>query len=729
MNNLGTLTLLAAFGFALFSLIQTTFGIWQKNQKALELGRYSLLGNSGMVLLAFVILGVQLFRTDLTNYYVVMHSSEHLPLFYKLTAIWAGSSGSLLFWNLLLNVFIIAVTFQTRNLPNNRIPVMNISLAVMTGFFSFLAVFYPDAQPFREFQPAAITGRGLNPLLQHWAMIIHPPILYIGYVSFAIPFSIATSALITGNLSVDWLKFIRKWSLFSWFFLGVGILLGSAWAYEELGWGGYWAWDPVENASLMPFLLASAFIHSLIIQERRGMLKFWNMLLIILAFHFCLLGTWITRSGVLEGPHSFAKSTIGTPFIIYIGISFFTYIIFLIYRYNELKPEKTLEAITSKEGSFFLNNLVLVISTLAILLGVFSPLLYNTEFKAPWYNSWGIPAGILLLFLMGAAPLLSWRKGADSIFFSTLLKPLLVGVIGSGLYILFYSRLFIKETYSTSGTVNEIYSAITVGVGIFAIAGIVQEYYRGIKARRKAFTDENYIQSAYKMLLKNKRRYGGYLVHFAIILLFIGYSGNAFKQSTSVKFYYYLTKPVGNEVIYVSQDKSIINEYEIEATTLKLKPLINGDVGAPNIQNVIVAQEATYKVKKNLAPFAQMVTERRFYPQISHLTGDFETHIPTSEPSISSSIFEDLYIQLGATEYADSTKGENPDMPILFMNYFFSPPDRPEVKLRQYMNFPTELIANLEIWVNPMINFIWLGSVLFFLVGLFIIWPDTHKEN
>lgn len=322
MNNLGTILLASSLAILIFSSIQTIYGIISKERKAVELGRLALMTNPFVIILTFIVLLTQLVRSDYSNYYVVMHSSEHLPLFYKMTSIWSGSSGSLLFWNLILNVFTFIVLWQTRKSIEDRIPMMNLILAVLSGFFSFLAVFYGDAQPFREFVPEAAAGRGLNPLLQHWAMIIHPPILYIGYVSISIPFAIAMSALVSGQLSEDWMKFIRKWTLFSWFFLGTGILLGSKWAYEELGWGGYWAWDPVENASLMPWLLTSAFVHSVVIQERRGMLKFWNMLLVILAFHFSLLGTWITRSGVLEGPHSFSKSTIGTPFIVYIITSF-----------------------------------------------------------------------------------------------------------------------------------------------------------------------------------------------------------------------------------------------------------------------------------------------------------------------------------------------------------------------------------------------------------------------
>ncbi|MGE8721579.1 heme lyase CcmF/NrfE family subunit [Leptospira terpstrae] len=730
MNNLGTILLTASLAILVFSAIQTIYGFYKQDRKAIELGRLALMTNPFVIVLTFTVLLTQLARSDYSNYYVVMHSSEHLPLFYKMTSIWSGSSGSLLFWNLILSVFTFIVLWQTRKSIEDRIPMMNLILAVLSGFFSFLAVFYGDAQPFREFVPEAAAGRGLNPLLQHWAMIIHPPILYIGYVSISIPFAIAMSALVSGQLSEDWMKFIRKWTLFSWFFLGTGILLGSKWAYEELGWGGYWAWDPVENASLMPWLLTSAFVHSVVIQERRGMLKFWNMLLVILAFHFSLLGTWITRSGVLEGPHSFSKSTIGTPFIIYIIGSFLFFTSFVIYRRKNLTPERNLEAITSKEGSFLLNNFLLVLSTAAILLGVFSPLLYGKEFKAPWFNSWGVPAGIFLLLLMGAAPLLAWRKGAGAVFFSTLLKPFIAGIIGGGLYILFYSQNFTKPDSKYGDLLAEVYSVLTVTIGVFTISGIIQEYYRGIRARREEFPDENLFVSGYRMLLKNKRRYGGYLVHFSLVLVFIGYAGNAFKINTSVRFFYELQPPTSEEIIYQSIDKAMIGGYQIEASTLKLKPvLISGLGGEPNIQNVIVSQEGTFGIFRGTDKLSDLVTERRFYPQISHLTGDFETHIPTSEPAILSMAKEDFYIQLGAIETSD-LKSENPDLPLMFMQYYFTPGSEMD-KLKFFLNFPKQIVANLEVWVNPLVKLIWIGSLLYFLSGIFLLLPfgETKKKS
>lgn len=722
MNTFGSFCIIISVALLLFSLLQTIYGIAKKDSNAIELGRTTLMANAMVILLAFITLMTQLTRMDLSNYYVVMHSGEHLPIFYRITSIWSGSSGSLLFWNLLLNIFSFYVLYETRKLYSDRLPILNLVLGILAIFFSFLAVYFPDAQPFREFQPKAVVGRGLNPLLQHWAMIIHPPILYIGYVSFAIPFGVAMSALVTGSLSSDWLKQIRKWTLFSWFFLGVGILLGSKWAYEELGWGGYWAWDPVENASLMPWLLASAFIHSIIIEERRGMLKFWNMFLIILTFHFTLLGTWITRSGVLEGPHSFSKSTIGTPFIIFIIISFFIYIGILLYKKDKLQPERNLEALTSKEGSFFLNNFILVLACLVILLGVFSPLLYGKEFKSPWYNSWGVPAGILLLLLMGASPLLAWRKGADSIFFSTLAKPLLFGIISAFMYSILYSQFFTRSDYSISDTLGEVYSVLTIGLGAFTIAGIFQEFHRGILARREQFSGESYIGAGIQLLMKNKRRYGGYLVHFSMVLIFVGYAGNAFKENTSFRFFYTLSEPKGDEIVYRSQDKAFLGNYTIEAGNLRILPMINGEEQSePNLFNVIVTQRAAYKIQRNQNHLEEMVTERRFYPQISHLSGGFETHIPTSEPAIHSSPKEDFYIQLGAIESGGDAL-ENPDLSLMFMDYYFGSKNFLD-KVNQARKFPTQIVANLEVWINPLVKLIWLGSVMFFLSGLYILLP------
>jgi cytochrome c-type biogenesis protein CcmF len=324
--------------------------------------------------------------------------------------------------------------------------------------------------------------------------------------------------------------------------------------------------------------------------------------------------------------------------------------------------------------------------------------------------------------------LLAWRKGADAVFFSTLLKPFIAGIIGALVYVFVYSQIFSRDAYSYGDVLGEVYSVITVGLGIFVIAGIFQEYYRGIRARREADPSENYFLAAWLLLTKNKRRYGGYLVHLSLVLIFIGYAGNAFKQNTSIRFMYELLPPKDNEVVYASQDKGILGNYQIEASTLKIKPLpFRGENNDFQIQNTIVSQEASYKISIGTEFETDLVTERRFYPQISHLSGGFETHIPTSEPAILSRTKEDLYIQLGAIEKVDLSS-ENPDLPLMYMDYLFAAQDM-EQRLAFFSRFPRQIVANLEIWVNPLVKFVWIGSLMYFLSGLFILLPIGEKKK
>jgi cytochrome c-type biogenesis protein CcmF len=298
-----------------------------------------------------------------------------------------------------------------------------------------------------------------------------------------------------------------------------------------------------------------------------------------------------------------------------------------------------------------------------------------------------------------------------------------VGTLGAIFYGFFYSQFFTRSDFTISDNLGEIYSILTVGVGIFTIAGIAQEYHRGIVARRDAYP-ESYLKGGLNMLLKNRRRYGGYLVHLSIVMIFLGYAGNAFKENTSFRFFYELVpSKSGDEIIYKSNDKAMIGNYTVEAKDLKLKPILNTEeAGAsPNIYNVIVSEEAIYSVNRQLDENKSMVTERRFYPQVSHLTGEFEAHIPTSEPSIFSTPKEDFYVQLGAIENASLSK-ENPDLPLLFMQYYFGTRNITE-KLEVLERFPKQVVANLEVWVNPLVKLIWFGSLLFFFSGLFVMLP------
>ena len=780
---------------------RSTLGIWRPFKRsllrgtgmrtqamALELSGQALVINAALSGLALFVLMLLMVTSDLTNRYVVMNSAVDLPFFFRITGTWAGSSGSLLFWYFMLTFFSAVAVVQARERLPGRLPFLYLIVGTLQALFVMLNLFFDDAQPFRVYPLEMESGTGINPLLLHWAMIIHPPVLYVGYVSFAIPFAITMAAVISGKMREDWLPFLRRWSLFSWFFLGTGILLGSKWAYEELGWGGYWAWDPVENASLMPFLLATAFLHSLIVQERRGMLRFWNVLLITLSYHFCLLGTWITRSGILQGPHTFAESTIGTPFIIYIAISFTFFTRYLYFARNKLKPARELEAVTSKEGSMLLNNFLMALATLIVLIGVFSPLLpldcvwengfacHAVEWKQSTYNKIMVPIGILTLFLMGASPLLAWRKGADTVYRRTLRTPLLIGLVGTILFALLYGFFFSGERDASDGpwgpgVISEIFSILTVGVACFTLAGLFEEYRQGIRSRRNRF-GENSVQAFIRLVLRNKRRYGGYLVHISIVFLFVGYAGSAFKKTTKFDFHYYKmrTEPGSEFIHYYSGDRAFFDNYEIEARDLFFKPEFQPNADRSNPVHFTVAQQAHFHVQpggrsvdgfkrttevkpkdQSVLAFAnrpapaldqfskfwtgftrdgRMITERHFHPRIDPASGRVQRdrrgeaqRTPTSKPDIRSTWNEDIYIQLGSMY----EPGSRVNAPFNHhYEFYYHQTDR-SLQANARL-FPSTLVATLEVWINPLVKFIWLGSILFFLSGLVILMPFGERN-
>lgn len=750
---------------------------------ALDLSVQALYVNASLVGLAFITLMILMVQGDLTNRYVVTHSSADLAVFFKITGAWAGSSGSLLFWYFLLTLFSAAAVYQAR--LYNRMPFLFLSLGVIQFVFAFLGLFFSDAQPFRIFPQPMAAGQGLNPLLQHWGMIIHPPILYMGYVGSAIPFAIAMSVLLSGNFKDNYYAILRRWTIFSWFFLGFGILLGSKWAYEELGWGGYWAWDPVENASLMPFLLMTAFLHTTIVTERRGMLRFWTMLLILLAYHFSMLGTWITRSGVLQGPHSFSESSVGKPLIIYIGVSALFYLRYIVMNRRRLRPEEQLETVTSKEGTMLLNNFLMLLAVFVILVGVFSPLLpidcsvdwsanpmfdcHKSEWKQTAYNRIMVPVGVFTLFLMGASPLLAWKKSADQVYAKNLRIPLLAGLVVTIVTALVYGKFFSpsgEDSSWGSPLVADVFSILTAGIAAFTLSGIVQEYSRGIRSRRIRL-GENGFQAFLRLVGRNKRRYGGYLVHVAIVFLFIGYAGSSFKRTAKIDFHYYkLQQTEGSPVVrYYSGDKGYIGNYEVEATEFFIAPAFRDNADPSNPQHLVVTHEGHYHVRKpgepapmvvvpeSVAPYVfanrkadvwetslkfftgfvpggRMKSERQFHPQVYPVTGELRRtengaamRIPTSEPDIRSSFHEDIYIQLGSV--MDAERKTNPDLAHMYELFYSEFKQDP----RAYSAlFPHSIVATLEVWVNPLVKFIWFGSILFFISGLILLLPFGERE-
>lgn len=727
-------------------------------------------------LVAVLILITQLILNDYTSKYVVNYSSESLTMFYRVTALWAGSSGSLLFWYFLLNGFTFLYLKTSKLYLQNSLSLAVFFLGTLQFIFIILMLYYEDAQPFLEYPIAMQAGKGLNPLLLHWAMIIHPPILYIGYVSFAIPFVIAVLMLLRNQFSKELINLIRNWSLVSWFFLGFGILLGSKWAYEELGWGGYWAWDPVENASLMPFLLSTAFLHSLLVYKNRKMLKFWTFFLIIITYHFCLLGTWITRSGVIEGPHSFAKSDIGYPLILFIGFSFLYFIRYLYLKKNVLFRGTKIEEFTSKEGSILIGNFIFLISVLIILIGVFSPLLpfncswqsgiqcFKTEWKPTTYNKIMVPIGTATLLLISLTPYLKWRK---SLQFAAIKKPLYFSLIGGTLYTFiyfFYLRPFVKLENSPWGLqiIADLFSIFVVVLGLFAIYGIIEEYKKGIQYRKLNFRESN-LKAFVQLFKENQTRYGGYFVHLSIVFLFIGFSGGSFKTEYQVQFYYQLmpSKPNSEYIYYFSGDKAYISGYVIEAREFFIRPHFEPNADKSNPIHLTVSQEAHFRINpdKYLSVFTisygdpyehanqpvsllertlkfttgfildgRMTTERRYYPQIYPYTGDlirnqlgFGERLVTSEPDIKSSWVEDLYIQVGIAY--DPKRNRTPDLASMFEYYYF---DLKKNEIAYKMIFPDTIIVDLFLWINPLIKFIWFGMILFCIGGLLVLLPTKQ---
>jgi cytochrome c-type biogenesis protein CcmF len=467
---------------------------------------------SGALLTAFV-------THDFSLRYVAGRSSTDMPMGYVLSAFWGGQEGSLLYWATIVTVLsAIAITMHRRR-DRELIPyVLATSFAVKIFFLLMLTLV---TSPFTVSAQVPSEGMGLNPLLRDPGMMIHPPLLLGGYAAFTVPFAFAMAALITGRLGEDWVRAIRHWTLIAWGVLGLGLLVGAWWAYHVLGWGGYWGWDPVENVALLPWLTATAFIHSVIVQERRGMLKIWNMSLIVASFLLAIFGTFVVRSGVLSSVHSFATSEIGPWFLGFLIISSLVSIGLLIYRIPGLQSDRALESVMSREGGFLLNNLLFTALAFATFWGtvfpIVSELFRDTKLMVgpPFYNQVNGPLLLGLIFLMGIGPLLAWRRSSSSLLMQNLLWPAIAGVASMTAMFLF---------------LDNILAIVAFGVTVFAVGTIVLEYVRGARARRRG-TGEMYPVAVTMLVRKNSRRYGGYIVHLAVAIMAVGVIGSHFFQT------------------------------------------------------------------------------------------------------------------------------------------------------------------------------------------------------
>src|SRR5512133_981000 len=497
MPDLGRAALVTAFLLLVYASVAGAFAAWHGRRRLAESAQNALIAAFGATAVAVVVLLTALARHDFSLTYVAQHTSRELPLGYTLTAFWGGQEGSLLLWLFVLCGYSVAAVLTARHAGREVIAWVVPVLGLVGTFFALLLVFV--ASPFAT-QVAPADGAGLNPSLQNPYMAIHPPMLYLGYVGLTVPFAFAMGALLARRTDERWIVATRRWTLAAWAFLGIGQLLGAHWAYVEIGWGGFYAWDPVENAALMPWLAATAFLHSVMIQEKRGMLKVWNVLLVVLAFCLSLFGTFLTRSGIIQSIHSFTQSSIAPWFLGFICLVTAGSLALIFARLPLLRAKTRLESLVSREATFLYNNLLLVALALTILWGVVYPILSEAvtgqaaTVSKPYYNFFLHSFGLPLLLLMGIGPLVAWRRASLRALGRMFLVPLAVSVV-TGIVLV------------ALGFADSLPGLLAYTFSAFVAASIVLEFVRGTRA----------TGSVFRLVARNRRRYGGYLVHASIV--------------------------------------------------------------------------------------------------------------------------------------------------------------------------------------------------------------------
>jgi cytochrome c-type biogenesis protein CcmF len=523
MAAFGTLTLLIALVVATYGATASVIGVRRRSLRLVESGRAAVYALAAVLSLASVTIMYAFLTHDFSIKYVQRTSDVATPLFYKITAYWGGLDGSILFWATLLAVFSAIAIYNNRNRHREILPYTVAVLMVIVDFFLFVIIFHKN--PFDTYLTQIPTrGEGLNPLLQNFYMATHPPSLYTGFVGMSIPFAFAMGALISGHLDDAWIAAVRRWTLIAWFFLAMGLTLGMLWAYEELGWGGFWAWDPVENAGFLPWLTATAFFHSVMIQERRGMMKVWNFSLVILTFFMTIFGTYMTRSGIVQSVHAFGEDKrLASMFTVFMVIILVVSFGFLIKRLPELRARATLESPLSREAAFLVNNWILLVCMFFVLFATMFPTLSEAitgeriSVGPPFFNKWMVPLGLVLLFLTGVGPLIAWRKATVSHLRYQFTWPALAAAAALGISV-------------AIGLHRESLAAIVCfGFCAFTAATVVQEFARGAAVRRRN-TGSDLLTSLLGMILRGRRRYGGYLVHLGIVLMFLGFAGQAYQK-------------------------------------------------------------------------------------------------------------------------------------------------------------------------------------------------------
>ena len=671
--------LVVTFILSLYGIGAAVYGYYSKSAAQIESARRTMLLTFPLLTLSAGALIVLLISNHFEIQFVYEVTSRSMPTYLKITAWWGGQAGSLLFWSWLMAAFASLVTLRKWDRDAEFLPWVIVIGSITLAFFLSLTIFFenPFAKFWQDMNGQIITnaagnpvtgmtppvagaipflpqnGQGLNPLLRHPGMIIHPPMLYLGFVSFVIPYAFAMAALITGRTDDRWIRITRRWTLWAWLFLSFGLVLGSRWAYDVLGWGGFWGWDPVEISALMPWLTGTAFLHSVMIQEKRGMLKQWNMVLIILTYDLVIFGTFLTRSGVLSSVHAFAQSAIGPAFFIFIGVTFIASIGLLIHRWESLRAEAEMKSLLSREALFLLNNLLFMSVLVVCFWGVIFPLIpeivtgQKVTVGPPFYERANAPLFAALMLLMGIAPLSAWGISTLQTLGRAIWKP---AVAAFAVIVL----VFFTYTHNWIALIGFFLVALVIFVTVY-------EFWRGARARQRS-QGENFFTALVRLTERNRRRYGGYIIHISMMLMAIGILGiDLFQAQTQG------TLQAGQSL-------------NLDGYQLVYKSIASWDVPSQDVNYT----RAVIEVYKNGQPLAELHPRTDYY-------ADAQQNMTI--PGVRSTLADDVYVILVDWEPASSSG------------------------------------ATFKVYVNPLVNWLWIGSLIFFLGIIVAAWPDKDPET
>jgi cytochrome c-type biogenesis protein CcmF len=711
---LGAACLFLALLVAVYGIVAALLGATRGNRRFTDSARRAVYAFAVLLTICVVVIEAAFARTDLSLKVVADHSSTTTPGFYKLTAMWSSQEGSLLLWAWVLSLTSSAVLLATRNKHRELAPWATAVLMGLGVFFTGLMLF--DANPFARLSPAPPEGVGLEPLLRHPAMAIHPPMLYSGYVFFSIPFAFAIGALVTRRLDASWIRATRRFALIAWLFLGIGILLGARWSYSELGWGGYWGWDPVENASLMPWLAGTAFLHSIMVQERRGMLRVWNVSLICGTFALALLGTFLVRSGILQSIHAFGASTVGGPLLALIAVVVVGSALLIVSRLDDLRSTKRIESLVSRESVFLVNNLLLIGLAAVIFWGTFFPLISElftgdkASLAAPWFDRYTTPLAILLVLFTGIGPLLAWRRVSVGAAKRLLARPALVGLVAAaGLFAFTDAR-------------HHPFALVMFAFAAFSLAALVQEFARGAAAYR-SLSGGSYPRALLALFARNRRRYGGYVVHAGVAVLLIAIAASSsFQVSRDLRLRPGQSASVGDYRVTYEKPTAQISPAEQRLTL--------GSVLA---------------VAKDGNPYATLYPSRNYYAGVSGQTGagpvrSFFEGQATSEVGRRTTVGGDVWTAMQPDLSSLNPIINGADRRLQRIAQGVSPTDARagrtlgflqglavrSVEKRYLAHTPP---ADFRVNVNPLVTWIWVGGAIAAIGGLVAIWPAPEARR